>query len=56
MLHHRYAEGEGFARARGGLGNDILPVHKNGNRARLHRGGLYIALLFDGSHQRGRKA
>ena len=50
VLHHGDAEGKGLARAGGGLGNDILPLHEIGDRPRLDGGGLDIALLFNGPH------
>mgnify|MGYP000319035922 CR=1 FL=1 len=50
VLDHRDAEGKGLARAGGGLGNDILPLHEIGDRPRLDGGGLDIALLFNGPH------
>ena len=51
VLHHGDAEGEGLARARGGLGDDVLPVHEIGDGPGLHRGGLHIALFVDGPQQ-----
>ena len=44
VLHHGDTEGIGLARARRGLGNDILPVHEERDGAPLHGSGLGIAL------------
>ena len=56
VLHHGDAEGKGLARAGGSLGDDVLPLHKVGDGARLDRGGPDIALLVDGLHHLGREA
>ena len=48
VLHHGDAEGEGFAGAGGGLGDDVLPIFKTGDGPGLDRCGHGEALLSQG--------
>ena len=56
VLHHGNAEGEGLARARGGLGDHVLPLHKGRDGPHLDGGGGDVALLVDGRHEGGGEA
>ena len=48
VLHHGDAEGEGLARAGGGLGDDVLPIFEAGDGPGLDGGGHGEALLIQG--------
>ena len=51
VLHHGDAEGKGLTGAGRSLGNDVLPLHEEGDGAGLDGGGGDVALLLNGPHQ-----
>jgi len=55
-LEHRQREARRLAGARLGAGHNVAPVEDGGNRLHLHRRGLGVALLGDGTAQFGQQA